>query len=154
MVYFLFRMTTHNGDVSYNSAGLGTSALIDISLGVIVSCSLSLPRFFEVKGQGILRTFSRPFTTFTGSSSSRTRTSQSKTELSLAALSDSHPQRINKMKKGQTLSETNLTFDLDDFGQQQNDKDGIAGSTVNDQEHSTLHDRHSHDKHAVLNHVV
>lgn len=57
-------------DISYNVAWLGLWAYAEISLGLIVICTLSLPKFIEVKGVKLrlfLSSISRPFSSKSGS---------------------------------------------------------------------------------------
>ena len=54
--------------MSYNAAFMGCWAYVEISLGIIVTCSLSLPKLYETKGKKLknfLSDITKPFTSFT-----------------------------------------------------------------------------------------
>jgi len=58
------RMSGPNADVSYNAAWQGCWAYAEISLGLIVTCTIALPRLIEAKGKrlrAIISSISGPF---------------------------------------------------------------------------------------------
>lgn len=64
IILYVSRMGDENSDVSYNTAGEGLWALAEISFGIIVTCTLSLPKFIEAEGtrlRGVLSSLTRPF---------------------------------------------------------------------------------------------
>lgn len=65
LIIYVSRVEGENADVSYNTAWQGLSAYAEISFGIIVTCTFTLPKFIEVKGtkvRGILSSLMRPFT--------------------------------------------------------------------------------------------
>lgn len=64
IIIYTLRMGGPNADVSYNAAWQGFWAYAEISLGLIVTCTLTLPRFVEAKGKqlrAIISSISGPF---------------------------------------------------------------------------------------------
>ena len=47
-------------DASYNAIGLVVGGAAEILLGIIVSCSILLPKLFQAKGKTIRAVFSKP----------------------------------------------------------------------------------------------
>lgn len=65
LMIYVRRVEGENADVSYNTAWQGLSAYAEISFGIIVTCTFTLPKFIEVKGtkvRGFLSSLMRPFT--------------------------------------------------------------------------------------------
>lgn len=65
IILYVTRIGQKNADVSYNTAGEGLWALAEISFGIIVTCTLSLPKFIEAEGtriRGVFSSLTRPFT--------------------------------------------------------------------------------------------
>ncbi|KAI4212864.1 MAG: hypothetical protein L6R36_009472 [Xanthoria steineri] len=65
VILYVSRQDGSTADISYNVAWMGLWAYAEIGLGIIVICTLSLPKFIEVKGKkvriflsGITRSFS------------------------------------------------------------------------------------------------
>ena len=68
IIFYTVRMSGKDADVSYNAAWLGCWAYAEIGLVLIVTCTLSLPKFVEAKGKMIRTMFSnikRPIMSFT-----------------------------------------------------------------------------------------
>lgn len=79
---YTLRMGGPNGDVSYNTAWQGFWVFAEISLGLIVTCTLTLPRFIEAEGKqlrALISKVSGPFgslvrlTRFTSSTGTTTK---------------------------------------------------------------------------------
>lgn len=51
MIIYTVRMGGPNADVSYSVAWQGSWAYVEVSLGLIVTCPLTLPRFNEAEGR-------------------------------------------------------------------------------------------------------
>ena len=67
IIYYAVHMGGDNADVSYNAAFMGCWAYVEISLGIIVICSIPLPKLYETKGKKVrnfLSDITRPFTSF------------------------------------------------------------------------------------------
>lgn len=63
IILYVTRIGQKNADVSYNTAGEGLWALAEISFGIIVTCTLSLPKFIEAEGtriRGVFSSLTRP----------------------------------------------------------------------------------------------
>lgn len=76
IIYYIFQLAGADADVTYNTAWQGLWAFAEISLGITVTCSFSLPKFIEAKGtflRGVLSSFTRPFTSLTSGGSLGTR---------------------------------------------------------------------------------
>ncbi|KAF2832848.1 hypothetical protein CC86DRAFT_399514 [Ophiobolus disseminans] len=117
VILFLVRMSGEDADVSFNAAWMGLAGCAEIAFGIIVTCMLSLPKFFDAKGKwllGLLYGLSRPFTlmsTRSGSSNNGSITSRGQHSESALVLPLHHTQVvIPKVRLGQTLSETELEF--------------------------------------------
>ena len=54
IIFFTVRAGRKNADVSYNAFWMCLWSYAEISLGIIVSCTLSLPKFIEAKGKKML----------------------------------------------------------------------------------------------------
>ena len=68
IIFYVTRLGGENADVSYNTAWQGLWAFAEISLGIIVICTFSLPKFIEAKGtqlRGVFLSITRPFTSLT-----------------------------------------------------------------------------------------
>ena len=100
MIYFVHKMVEKNADISYNGFWLGLSACGEMSMGIIVTSTLTLPKFFQVHCKSFRSGISKVFDSWT-----------SHTATNLTASQDSG-KRINRLAQGQTLSEIDL-MDLD-----------------------------------------
>jgi hypothetical protein len=72
IIVYVTRLGGENADVSYNTAWQGLWAFAEISLGIIVTCMFSLPKFIEAKGaklRGVFSNLARPFTSLTSGGS-------------------------------------------------------------------------------------
>lgn len=72
IIVYVLRVGGENADVSYNTAWQGLWAFAEISLGIVVTCTFSLPKFIEAKGtklRGVLSSLTRPFTSLTSGGS-------------------------------------------------------------------------------------
>lgn len=70
VILYVSRQSGATADISYNVAWMGLWAYAEIGLGLIVICTLSLPKFIEVKGKKLrifLSSITRPFSSSTGS---------------------------------------------------------------------------------------
>ncbi|KAL8749337.1 MAG: hypothetical protein Q9199_007748 [Rusavskia elegans] len=70
VILYVSRQDGATADISYNVAWMGLWAYAEIGLGIIVICTLSLPKFFEVKGKKVrifLSGITRPFSSRSGS---------------------------------------------------------------------------------------
>ena len=70
VILYVSRQSGAKADISYNVAWMGLWAYAEIGLGLIVICTLSLPKFIEVKGKKLrtfLSSFSLPFSSRSGS---------------------------------------------------------------------------------------
>ena len=70
VILYVSRQSGAKADVSYNVAWMGLWAYAEIGLGLIVICTLSLPKFIEVKGKKMrvfLLNITRPFSSRSGS---------------------------------------------------------------------------------------
>lgn len=68
IIIYLTRSGGDNADLSYNITWAGLWAYAEISFGIIVTCTLSLPKFIEAKGvkfHDAFSSFTRPFTSLT-----------------------------------------------------------------------------------------
>ncbi|KAL8783397.1 MAG: hypothetical protein Q9213_004656 [Squamulea squamosa] len=68
IVFYIVRMSQKYADVSYNCAWLGFWAWAEISLGIVVTCTFSLPKLVEAKGKNMriaLSNLAKPLTSFT-----------------------------------------------------------------------------------------
>lgn len=64
IILYVTRIGQKNADVSYNTAWEGLWALAEVSFGIIVTCTLSLPKFIEAEGtriRGVFSSLMRPF---------------------------------------------------------------------------------------------
>lgn len=64
IILYVTRIGQKNADVSYNTAGEGLWAFAEVSFGIIVTCTLSLPKFIEAEGtriRGVFSSLTRPF---------------------------------------------------------------------------------------------
>ncbi len=67
---YVSRQSGAKADISYNVAWMGLWAYAEIGLGLIVICTLSLPKFIEVKRKKLrlfLSSITRPFSSSSGS---------------------------------------------------------------------------------------
>ncbi|KAL8913226.1 MAG: hypothetical protein Q9171_001940 [Xanthocarpia ochracea] len=64
IILYVSRQSGAKADVSYNVAWMGLWAYAEIGLGLIVICTLSLPKFVEVKGKKLRLFFSNMTRTF------------------------------------------------------------------------------------------
>ena len=67
IMFYVSQLGGADADVSYNTAWQGLWAFAEITFGIIVTCTLLLPKFLEAKGarmRGILSSLQRPFTSF------------------------------------------------------------------------------------------
>ena len=83
IIFYVSRLGGANADVSYNTAWQGLWLFAEISFGIIVTCTLLLPKFLEAKGaklRGIFSSLTRPFASFgsSGSFSIHRRSSKDK----------------------------------------------------------------------------
>ena len=72
IILYVTRLGRENADVSYSTAWQGLWAFAEISFGIIVTCTFSLPKFIEAKGtklRGIFSSLTRPFTSLTSGGS-------------------------------------------------------------------------------------
>ncbi|KAI4247214.1 MAG: hypothetical protein L6R40_001557 [Gallowayella cf. fulva] len=70
VILYVSRQSGAEADISYNVAWMGLWAYAEIGLGLIVICTLSLPKFIEVKGKKLrlfLSSITRPFSSRSGS---------------------------------------------------------------------------------------
>ncbi|KAF2464557.1 uncharacterized protein BDR25DRAFT_95504 [Lindgomyces ingoldianus] len=100
-------------DVSYHIAWMGLWSYAEIALGIIVACTLSLPKLVQAKGwklPSVFSSFSNPF-------------SSNKTNPTLPTW-HSHSEKsahggggktVNTVIIGQTLSQTDLTFETGSY---------------------------------------
>lgn len=51
IIYYVLQMSGPEADISYNVAWMGFWIFAEISLGIIVPCTLSIPKFIEAEGQ-------------------------------------------------------------------------------------------------------
>ena len=98
VILYVARQDGATADISYNVAWMGLWAYAEIGLGIIVICTLSLPKFIEVKGKKVRIYFSgitRPFSSKSGSWNKLQRSKASDVE-SVAPDADetSHPKTI------------------------------------------------------------
>jgi hypothetical protein len=65
-------------DVSHNGFYIGLWTIVEVALGFVVACSLSLPRLIQAKGRKVVNAVTSPFSTLrsVGSSPKGTLTSQ------------------------------------------------------------------------------
>jgi hypothetical protein len=118
LIVYLTRMGGADADVSYNAAWMGLWAFAEISLGIVVTCMLSLPRLIEAKGQWVrdaLSCMSKPFTFFSKRSRSRSLKKSTAGGGLPGVSASTRPSRfgavaVPKVTRGQTLSETELDF--------------------------------------------
>ena len=73
VIYYLARMSMSgaSADWSYNAAWLSLWSYAELSLGILVTCTLSVPKFVEAEGERIRRACRRitmPFRSSVGSS--------------------------------------------------------------------------------------
>lgn len=64
IIVYVTRIGGENADVSYNTAWQGLWALSEISFGIIVTCTFTLPKFIEAKGaklRGVFSSLTQPF---------------------------------------------------------------------------------------------
>lgn len=69
IIYYILLMSGAKADISYNTAWMGLWVLAEISLGIIVSCTFSLPRFVEAEGprfRTVYRSVTKPLTSIPG----------------------------------------------------------------------------------------
>ena len=93
-----------NADITYNAAWMGCWAFVEISLGIIVTCALSLPKLIEAKGKKLRNGFSRilrPIASFTSLATLR---------LTRNDLTTSDAATPNGVSMDQTHSQADLTF--------------------------------------------
>nr|AUW31341.1 putative ribosomal protein [Cladonia uncialis subsp. uncialis] len=67
IMFYVSRVGGANADISYNTAWQGLWAFAEISFGIIVTCTLLLPKFLEAKGaklRGVFSSLTRPFGSF------------------------------------------------------------------------------------------
>ena len=67
IIFYVSRLGGANADVSYNTAWQGLWLFAEISFGIIVICTLLLPKFLEAKGaklRGIFSSLTRIFASF------------------------------------------------------------------------------------------
>lgn len=65
LLFYATRMNKPSADVSFIMGWMMCLALVELSLGISVACTLILPKLFEAKGQNVQAAFSilaRPFT--------------------------------------------------------------------------------------------
>lgn len=84
VIFYVNRIAAKNADVTYNIPGEGLWIIAEVSFGLIVTCTFSLPKFIEAEGtklRGVLSSLTRPFTTLTslGSFESRMHAKKGKT---------------------------------------------------------------------------
>ena len=66
IIYYVTQLGGQDADISYNAAWMGCWAYVEIALGIIVTCTLSMPKLIEARGKKLrllLATLTRPFTT-------------------------------------------------------------------------------------------
>ncbi|KAL8927690.1 MAG: hypothetical protein Q9172_001250 [Xanthocarpia lactea] len=74
IIIYTVRMGAEDADFTYNAAWQGFWAYAEISLGIIVTCTLTLPKFIEARGKklrAMALTISKPFGTLAHSTRSR-----------------------------------------------------------------------------------
>ncbi len=74
IIVYVTRIWGTNADVSYNAAWEGLWALAEISFGITVTGTFTLPKFIEAKGtklRGIVSSLARRFASLTSGESSR-----------------------------------------------------------------------------------
>ena len=72
IIIYVSRLGGSNADVSYNTAWEGLWGFAEISFGIIVACTFSLPKLLDAKGsllRSVLSSFARPFTSLTSGGS-------------------------------------------------------------------------------------
>lgn len=65
IIIYVTRLGGENADVSYNTVWQGLWAFAEISLGIVVTCTFTLPKFIEAKGaklRAVISSLTRPFT--------------------------------------------------------------------------------------------
>ena len=64
VIYYLLHMAMAgvSADISYNAAWMSLWSYAELSLGILVTCTLSVPKFAEAEGERIRRVYRR-FTT-------------------------------------------------------------------------------------------
>ncbi|KAL8858966.1 MAG: hypothetical protein Q9178_004447 [Gyalolechia marmorata] len=73
IIIYTVRMGEEDADFTYNAAGQGFWAYAEISLGIIVTCTLTLPKFIKARGKKLRAmawTVSKPFGTLAHSTRS------------------------------------------------------------------------------------
>lgn len=67
-IFYVSRIGAKNADMTFNTIGEGLWATAEISFGIIVTCTFSLPKFIEAEGtrlRGVVSSLTRPFTSLT-----------------------------------------------------------------------------------------
>lgn len=57
IIYYTTLVSGPNADVSYNTAWFGSWVYAEICLGIMVTCTISLPKFVEAKGEKVIKVF-------------------------------------------------------------------------------------------------
>ncbi|CAL8580356.1 hypothetical protein XPA_006085 [Xanthoria parietina] len=99
VILYVSRQDGSTADISYNVAWMGLWAYAEIGLGIIVICTLSLPKFIEVKGKKVrifLSGITRPFSSRSGGSWDKLQRSKTSDFESMAPHVDetTHPKTI------------------------------------------------------------
>lgn len=99
VILYVSRQDGSTADISYNVAWMGLWAYAEIGLGIIVICTLSLPKFIEVKGKKVrifLSGITRPFSSRSGGSWDKLQRSKTSDFESMAPHADetTHPKTI------------------------------------------------------------
>ena len=67
IIYYVIQLGGSDADVSFNAAWMGCWAYVEIALGITVTCSLSMPKLIEARGnkvRAVFANFTRSFTSF------------------------------------------------------------------------------------------
>lgn len=67
IIYYVIQLGDKDADISYNAAWMGCWAYVEIALGIIVTCTLSMPKLIEARGKKlriVFLKFTRSFTSF------------------------------------------------------------------------------------------
>lgn len=68
IIVYVNRIGAKNADITFNTAGEGLWVIAEISFGLIVTCTFSLPKFIEAEGTkllGVVSSLTRPFASLT-----------------------------------------------------------------------------------------
>ncbi|KAF7513290.1 hypothetical protein GJ744_009711 [Endocarpon pusillum] len=114
IIIYVLRMSGDHADVTYNTAWAGFWLLAEISLGTVVTCLLSLPKFVEAHGKlfkNTLSIFSRPLLSLTRpGSSERGSLGRSRTKNNFT----SEDTTLEEIVGGLNASDAHLIYDPTD----------------------------------------